>query len=1133
MAGRVRNTPCGLTDPPESGSIASCRLRREPCSQPCVDHTPKARGQAPVRPISPFGLRLQPMHEADPSAGRAGGLSGVRETDATAHIVAIMDDPALIGPADLARCAQLLGGGGASVEDRDRALSLLAAIAYWRPDLPDRNLVGLVEGCLADAMPFDAGYRTPAELLRLLITTSAGPAAVRSLQALLARPDLQQAAYDVLLDTLAYAASWAPSGLDFGSLLAISENERLDDSQRTRVLNTGIEPTIFTRQETLSPPLLERLIQIFRDHASLKYPLFYLAGRVGTSPEVRALAASAIEAEFQMHDQIAEKLGHGSVAVLVVQNIADKQGDEIIRVVPLLEALLGFNPQLEILLITHREYLYGHSRLTLVPIDDQASVEAVLHDRFDAVIDFYEPAVPGVNYSQWIEEQVRASVRSHPPFLHVKSRKGWNHFVYERVDIHGRAFADVLGLERQRVNNVYETTFRLIAELGLPLRLGEESPAADSLIAGLPCEEAEAAWWALTGGNHAGRPVALLCPFGGVEALKGYVKQQADTLVARILELIQEGFYVVLLPNGLPWGSANHAREVIARLAPAEQEHVVVAPDPADGLGEVTYEHAGLHTVPYASYQMRLVTYFVRFADLIVTVEGWMVHAGYCLGKPLRVLMLPYSHGSEWHPYGRTLRQALVVPAANLSLENPGLPPLPDQPRKFALLTLLDSLGDTRDDRTEPLLRSAVRSEDREVRQSAATSLGRLHRPQIEATLRELLADPAYGVRAAAASALLNRPPDGTDARGTLQPSQLRAYVLVGQETRSWAEIIGLGESARPAVAAALRDDDPVLRREAASMMRALDHQYTVFSKAESSSPARVRRVLTDVLPARVARHRNGIGLLRRVGSRMSWRRRRATRDPTVLILTPVKDASDCLNSYFRRLRQLTYPHELISLGMLESDSSDSTFRDLERHTRAIRREFRRVEVWKKDFGYQIPPDVPRWAPQIQVERRRVLALSRNHLLFRALDDEAWVLWLDVDVIEYPPDLIEHLLSTGKEIVQPHCVLEHGGPTFDLNGWRDRGRLHLDDLRGEAELVELDAVGGTVLLVQADAHRAGLVYPPFLYGTANPRARTGTRQYFDGIIAGEIETEGLGMMARDMGYHCWGMPRFEVIHRRM
>ena len=30
--------------------------------------------------------------------------------------------------------------------------------------------------------------------------------------------------------------------------------------------------------------------------------------------------------------------------------------------------------------------------------------------------------------------------------------------------------------------------------------------------------------------------------------------------------------------------------------------------------------------------------------------------------------------------------------------------------------------------------------------------------------------------------------------------------------------------------------------------------------------------------------------------------------------------------------------------------------------------------------------------------------------------------------------------------------------------------------------------------------------------------------------AGEIETEGLAMMARDMGYQCWGLPDFEIIH---
>jgi GT2 family glycosyltransferase len=149
-----------------------------------------------------------------------------------------------------------------------------------------------------------------------------------------------------------------------------------------------------------------------------------------------------------------------------------------------------------------------------------------------------------------------------------------------------------------------------------------------------------------------------------------------------------------------------------------------------------------------------------------------------------------------------------------------------------------------------------------------------------------------------------------------------------------------------------------------------------------------------------------------------------------------------------------------------------------------------------------------------------VLARSRNYLLSRALDDEDWVLWLDVDVIEYPPDIIEKLLAVERDIVQPHCVLDYGGRSFDQNAWRDHGRLHLDDLREEGDVVELDAVGGTMLLVRADLHRDGLVFPVAPYGLTNPFARA----------TGELETEGLGILARDMGYRCWGLPNLEIKH---
>ncbi len=251
-----------------------------------------------------------------------------------------------------------------------------------------------------------------------------------------------------------------------------------------------------------------------------------------------------------------------------------------------------------------------------------------------------------------------------------------------------------------------------------------------------------------------------------------------------------------------------------------------------------------------------------------------------------------------------------------------------------------------------------------------------------------------------------------------------------------------------------------------------------------------------------------------------------------LLILTPVKDAASEVDGYVDRLLALTYPADHLSVGILESDSTDGTFelfgRELSRLESAG---WKSTQIWKRDFGYRLPEGLPRWHPPSQLERRRVLALSRNHLLFNALtDDIDWVLWLDADVVEYRPDIIELLTALGKDLVQPHCVREWGGPTFDLNAWSDQGRLHLEDLREAGFLVPLHAVGGTMLLVRADRHRDGLIWPPYLYGVGNPLIRT-DRRLIGRPELGEIETEGLGIMAADMGLTCWGLPLVEIRHR--
>lgn len=240
-----------------------------------------------------------------------------------------------------------------------------------------------------------------------------------------------------------------------------------------------------------------------------------------------------------------------------------------------------------------------------------------------------------------------------------------------------------------------------------------------------------------------------------------------------------------------------------------------------------------------------------------------------------------------------------------------------------------------------------------------------------------------------------------------------------------------------------------------------------------------------------------------------------------------MKQAAAHLDRYFANLAALEQDPASVSLGFLVSDSTDGTADALRERLPGLRARYRRVTLVERDFGFAVPDDLRRWSAAIQAPRRIVLARSRNHLLFRALDDEDWVLWIDADVASYPPDVVTRMLATGKSIVHPHCVVAPGGRSFDGNAWRDGGDVRMDSLRGRG-LVRLEGVGGTMLLVRADVHRDGLVFPAFPYGVRSPQARRGNA--VNGRLGGELETEGLALMAKDMGYEVWGMPDLEIVH---
>jgi hypothetical protein len=74
-----------------------------------------------------------------------------------------------------------------------------------------------------------------------------------------------------------------------------------------------------------------------------------------------------------------------------------------------------------------------------------------------------------------------------------------------------------------------------------------------------------------------------------------------------------------------------------------------------------------------------------------------------------------------------------------------------------------------------------------------------------------------------------------------------------------------------------------------------------------------------------------------------------------------------------------------------------------------------------------------------QPVRRAFIARARNYLLTSALRwDHAWVLWLDVDVVRYDPDILTDLMSIDKDIAVPN-TLWHLEKSWDF--WVRSSRL--------------------------------------------------------------------------------------------
>lgn len=160
-----------------------------------------------------------------------------------------------------------------------------------------------------------------------------------------------------------------------------------------------------------------------------------------------------------------------------------------------------------------------------------------------------------------------------------------------------------------------------------------------------------------------------------------------------------------------------------------------------------------------------------------------------------------------------------------------------------------------------------------------------------------------------------------------------------------------------------------------------------------------------------------------------------------VLILTPLRDSAPYLEKYFDLLTQLSYPHDLIDLGFLISDSIDDTSAILAKELERIQRmpgnvPFHSATVIYRNFGESQSMNVEdRHTFKYQGKRRTLLGKVRNILLYSTLQPtHSWVYWRDVDIVESPESIIEDFAVHDKDILVPNIKFHRYHGDQDVEG---------------------------------------------------------------------------------------------------
>lgn len=308
--------------------------------------------------------------------------------------------------------------------------------------------------------------------------------------------------------------------------------------------------------------------------------------------------------QFPLHSGFKRIVNSGTKKVLIINNISDGMGDELIRTGNVIKSLFAFDKDIQITIVTNRDFLYNgqNKKLELLPI--QAAESELDLSGYDMVVNYSDWGLPE---SHKLRDLLHEQVKKQRPPIYLSSDKKNTLFRFSEFYLEDEDFSGRLG----NPQNTYLPGLRVLAELGVKYNDGPEN--AKRVFLSRTNAGEGLSWWKENIGN--GKAV-VFNGFGGLSRDKGYRDMgKMSEVIDMTLSLLPAGVKLMIMRNG----NQTEDEEKFLEMRYGRDQRVVF--------------------MPRAQFGDTLPKSIINRSEYIITVEGGIVHLAAQLNKPFTALI--------------------------------------------------------------------------------------------------------------------------------------------------------------------------------------------------------------------------------------------------------------------------------------------------------------------------------------------------------------------------------------------------------------------------------------------------------------------------------------------------------------